>query len=216
VFPALTTQRGWDNTKFTLRAENGFMVTAERKDNITKYVAIESLMGNEVQIENPWGEGNSVIVRMQNGTQVYSGADRIIKFATKTNEVYILEEDSQPYSSLAFEMVALLQERTKKKTLGDVTYGFGDSVESIVLKKDGNIVTEVSPNTTIMATTTLTGTLIAAQYNDAKQLVSVKKGVSNLEFLIEPSTKFLKLMVWESIEGQKAVTEVKSYTVNLL
>lgn len=128
VFPALTTQRGWDNTKFTLRAQNGFMVTAERKDNIVKYVAVESLFGNRISIENPWGRGNNVIVKKSDGTQVYSGSDSVIQFDTDINLIYIFEKQGYPYSALTYETVGNVSDRTMKKTLGSVTYGYGDLI----------------------------------------------------------------------------------------
>jgi alpha-L-fucosidase 2 len=112
VFPAVPPSD--EPVRFhSLRAQGGFLVSAERRKNLTQYVIIQSLCGNEVRILNPFvGEpdlGVQVkVYELHRDTRFDSVADQakktpymdhiylpnqIIKFPTKKGQVYVVSKE---------------------------------------------------------------------------------------------------------------------------
>ncbi len=74
-----------ETAKFKLHAVGGFVVMAQIEGGKLQFVAIKSLHGNTLKLENPWGKAfldNEVFV------------DETITLETKPNEVYIFTSDA--------------------------------------------------------------------------------------------------------------------------
>ena len=73
---------------FRLRAEGGFLVSAEFHDGQVRICEIESLGGAHCTVANPWRIAWQVRERDQ---VIANGEDAIIRFATKANRTYLIE-----------------------------------------------------------------------------------------------------------------------------
>jgi len=84
VLPAVA--KGWSGT-FRLRAEGGFLVTASFRNQVADRIEIESLLGKECIIANPWGAKCQV----RRGAQVTLSSDApLLRFKTAKGETYTL------------------------------------------------------------------------------------------------------------------------------
>ncbi len=82
--------------RFTLLARGGFLVTAEYENKEVKYIALRSLYGHPVTVENPWGGlAARVVVARSHGTVLTTSAEKIA-FETEVNSNYIIERVDRP------------------------------------------------------------------------------------------------------------------------
>jgi hypothetical protein len=100
VFPALPSNPDFVG-RFTLLARGGFLVSSEYENRDVKYVAIKSLYGNTLTVENPWGnERLRVRKALENGA-LLTTAKAEFTFETAANSVYIMERTARPLISYA-------------------------------------------------------------------------------------------------------------------
>jgi len=80
---------------FQLRAEGGFIISADFNGQNVRFVEVRSLSGKECVIENPWQalcvvrEGQKVIVKSD---------EKIIRFQTHSDGIYTMENANDPIS----------------------------------------------------------------------------------------------------------------------
>lgn len=80
---------------FQLRAEGGFLVAADFQEQNVRFAEIQSILGKECTIKNPWQtecivrEGNKVVIR---------STAQIIQFKTQPGGIYIIEQAGNPLS----------------------------------------------------------------------------------------------------------------------
>jgi hypothetical protein len=84
---------------FRLRSETGFMVVSERSGGATHYIELESLIGDECRVVNPWAE--TAVVTAGDETVVTSDAPEL-RFATRKGGRYRVERAAAPLKTLAF------------------------------------------------------------------------------------------------------------------
>lgn len=87
VFPAWP--KSWD-AKYKLLAKGGFLVSSSMTDGEIEYVQIESQLGGECRIRNPW---DSKIALYRNGTlsETLRGKENsLLKFDTEPGEIIVL------------------------------------------------------------------------------------------------------------------------------
>jgi alpha-L-fucosidase 2 len=97
VFPAQPSDTSFTSS-FTLAAEDGFMVSAERNSAGIKYVGINSLLGNTAALYNPWGTQQVDVRNMSTGQVVLTSSSAQLSFATTANTVYVVERVATPFS----------------------------------------------------------------------------------------------------------------------
>jgi hypothetical protein len=95
VFAA--TPADWPSA-FTLRAAGGFLVTSEKdKGGPAKYVRIESTLGGECRVVNPWPDRKVSIGLSRGGTQrIVEPGTKMLVFATEPATVYLLHPAGPP------------------------------------------------------------------------------------------------------------------------
>jgi alpha-L-fucosidase 2 len=81
---------------FKLRAEGGFLVSADFCDQNVRFVKVQSLLGNECTIANPWQ--TECIVR-KGSKVILQSNEKMIQFKTQEGGIYIIEQASNPISS---------------------------------------------------------------------------------------------------------------------
>ena len=84
----------WSGT-FRLRAEGGFMVTADIAAGRVRLAEIESLQGRDCTLSNPW-PGQCVVSCA--GEEILRSADRTLRFPTRSGATYLLESVDHPAS----------------------------------------------------------------------------------------------------------------------
>jgi hypothetical protein len=92
VFPA--TPDDW-SARFRLRASGAFMVTSELVKRDIRYVHIESLVGGECIVVNPW----SAVARLRHvpsGKIITEGNLAEFRFNTEPDQIYLLERVHKP------------------------------------------------------------------------------------------------------------------------
>lgn len=95
VFPSLP---GDWTARFTLRASGAFMVTSEFIRGDIRYVNIESLVGEECVVVNPW----SSVARLRHvasGEVIAEGSLAEFRFNTEPGQIFILERVVKPIES---------------------------------------------------------------------------------------------------------------------
>ncbi|MFC1739633.1 glycoside hydrolase N-terminal domain-containing protein [Planctomycetota bacterium] len=113
VFPA--TPKHWD-ARFTLHAMGGFVVTSEKQGDNVIYLAVESKLGNDCCVINPWGEKQRVsVVDVTNGSKISPSSGSEITFSTKKGHVYVLETVDSPLSSYQQKKLTAEPNRASKK-----------------------------------------------------------------------------------------------------
>ena len=90
VLPAVS--KSWSGS-FRLRAEGGFVVTADFAEGSPRWVEVKSLLGKKCRIENPWHD--TCIVRVADRVILRSNAT-IIEFETASGEVFLVENAARP------------------------------------------------------------------------------------------------------------------------
>jgi hypothetical protein len=92
VFPAWP--REWD-VAFTLLTAGGFLVTASMRSGKIEFIELQSRIGGECRLRNPWSEGTVVLYRK--GKQSGDASGRLLKFDTQKNEtVLVVAEGTVP------------------------------------------------------------------------------------------------------------------------
>jgi alpha-L-fucosidase 2 len=92
IAPAVTDS--WSGV-FQLRAEGGFIVSADFQGQHIRFVEVRSLLGNKCVIENPWQtsciirEGQSIIIQSD---------EKTLQFQTRSGGIYIIESADDPIS----------------------------------------------------------------------------------------------------------------------
>jgi hypothetical protein len=79
--------RKWD-VDFQLQAKGGFLVSASLKDGQLRFVEIESRLGGECRIRNPWPD--SEVVVLADGREQGTTGEALIKFPTEKGKRYVL------------------------------------------------------------------------------------------------------------------------------
>ncbi|WP_433072996.1 glycosyl hydrolase family 95 catalytic domain-containing protein [Dactylosporangium sp. CA-052675] len=98
VFPAAPADAGFSG-KFTLLAEDGFLVSSEREGNETKYVGLKSLYGKPARVVNPWGSEQIRVRRASDDAVLTTSTAGEVTFATAADTVYIVERTARPLTS---------------------------------------------------------------------------------------------------------------------
>ncbi|GIE30395.1 hypothetical protein Ait01nite_034400 [Actinoplanes italicus] len=98
VFPAVPADSGFAG-KFTLAARDGFLVSAEREANETKYVGVRSLHGKQARVVNPWGSQEIRVRRASDNTILTTTTAGEVAFATAANTTYVIERTAKPLSN---------------------------------------------------------------------------------------------------------------------
>ena len=89
LFPAFDLSK---DSRFTLHAQGGFIVSSEIKSGKIAWVAIKSINGNECKFELPWANA-TLISNLSKKNQLLNGA--VVSLKTKpTEEVFLLPTDS--------------------------------------------------------------------------------------------------------------------------
>ncbi|WP_432824226.1 glycosyl hydrolase family 95 catalytic domain-containing protein [Dactylosporangium sp. CA-092794] len=98
VFPAAPNDANFTG-RFTLLAKDGFLVSAEREGNETKYVGLKSLYGKQARVVNPWGTAQIQVRRAADNAILTTTTAGEVTFATAANTVYVVERTAKPLSS---------------------------------------------------------------------------------------------------------------------
>lgn len=98
VFPAVPSDANFVG-KFTLAAKDGFLVSAEREANETKYVGLRSLHGKPARVVNPWGTQEIRVRRASDNTILTTTTAGEVTFATAANTTYVIERTAKPLSA---------------------------------------------------------------------------------------------------------------------
>ncbi len=104
VFPAIPGEASF-NSKFTLLASGGFLVSSEREGGEIKYAGLKSLYGNPATVVNPWGTQQVRVRRAADNAVVMTGSGSELSFATSAGAVYIVERTAKPLSSYTFQQL---------------------------------------------------------------------------------------------------------------
>ncbi len=81
---------------FQLRAEGGFLVAAEFERRKLRFVRIQSLLGNDCILANPW---RSVCVVREGEKVLHQSEAETIRFTTRAGGAYLLEPADKPLST---------------------------------------------------------------------------------------------------------------------
>ncbi|MGW4488340.1 glycosyl hydrolase family 95 catalytic domain-containing protein [Amycolatopsis sp. NPDC004368] len=98
VFPAVPADSSFVG-KFTLLAENGFLVSSEREANETKYVGLRSQWGATAHVVNPWGTQQIRVRRASDNAILLTTSAAEFEFATAANATYLVERTAKPLTS---------------------------------------------------------------------------------------------------------------------
>jgi len=104
VFPALPADASLV-TRFTLAAQGGFLVTAEREGGDIKYVGLRSNSGNMATVVNPWSATAVVVRELGTSAPVLSSSSATLTFATKPGGIYVVERAAKPLSGYTFSFL---------------------------------------------------------------------------------------------------------------
>lgn len=133
IFPAVPVSS--EPIRFhSLRAQGGFLVSAERRENRTMYVIVHSLCGQELRLRNPFKSDSGVEVKVyllpQQEDVLESGEKQgaaipwrdeiclpgqIIRFQTSPGQVYLISKEIPWVSNIP--RMPVLQTATQKKTV---------------------------------------------------------------------------------------------------
>jgi hypothetical protein len=102
VFPAWP--RDWD-AAFTLLCRGGFLVTSSMRGGQIEFVVIESRVGGECRVRNPWDAGEVAIHRGDNQPENVSGS--LLKFDTEKGDRIVLVQSGNSPSQFSRQLPAL-------------------------------------------------------------------------------------------------------------
>jgi alpha-L-fucosidase 2 len=117
VFPALPSDPAFVS-RFTLAAEGGFLVSAEREEGEVKYVGVKSLSGNTATVENPWPVEAVQVRRMTDGKLVANSTGAELTFPTSRDTVYVVERVAKPFGFYAPAHISGASNQDGKRLLG--------------------------------------------------------------------------------------------------
>ena len=120
VFPAVPSDAGFIG-RFALLAKGGFLVSSEYENKEIAYLALKSLYGNRVTIENPWGNDRVRVRRAFNNTLLLTTEKPAFTFDTIANTVYIVERIAKPLSSYAHKQLTGTANKDAKQLRGSQT-----------------------------------------------------------------------------------------------
>ncbi|MGI5241485.1 carbohydrate-binding protein [Dactylosporangium sp. CA-139066] len=100
VFPAVPGGAGFAG-RFTLLAQDGFLVSSERQDGDTAYIGLKSLEGRPATVVNPWPGEQVRVRRAADGAILATTTADEAGFATQAGGVYIVERAARPLGSAA-------------------------------------------------------------------------------------------------------------------
>ena len=95
LLPAVS--QSWSGL-FRLRAEGGFLITADFAKGAAKLVEVKSLLGRRCRIQNPWDD--MCVVRTADRVVLRESAP-ILEFDTRAGHVYLMEPADRPLVNLA-------------------------------------------------------------------------------------------------------------------
>jgi alpha-L-fucosidase 2 len=132
VFPAAPTNSSFVG-KFTLLAKNGFLVSAEREANETKYVGLRSQWGATARVVNPWGTEQVRVRRASDNAILLTTTSAEFEFATAANTVYVVERTAKPLTSYATTRLTGSQNQGAKSLSGTAsTLGLNGTASGLV------------------------------------------------------------------------------------
>jgi alpha-L-fucosidase 2 len=114
VFPALPGDATM-NSKFTLLASGGFLVSSERENSEIKYVGIKSLYGNPVTAVNPWGTQPVQVRRLTDNALVTTSSSGAFTFNTVAHGIYVIERVSKTLGAYAHQVLSGSPNNTVKE-----------------------------------------------------------------------------------------------------
>jgi len=88
VGPAVTKEQ---NARFTLHAQDGFIVSAEIEGGRPAWICVASKLGRTCRIENPWS--NAVVY--ENGKKVHTLKGKTLQFSTAAGNKYMIVPDEK-------------------------------------------------------------------------------------------------------------------------
>ena len=99
IAPAVSAE--WSGI-FRLRAEGGFLVTADIDGGVVRVAEVESELGGACTIANPWtGE---CVVRREGDVALRSG-ERVVALPTCRGQKYVLENADPPLAEYQYEVL---------------------------------------------------------------------------------------------------------------
>jgi hypothetical protein len=100
VFPAIPSDASMI-TRFTLLAQGGHLVSAEREGGVIKYVGIKSQNGEKASVVNPWGTAEARVLKADGSVLMTSSAAEI-SFDTVAGGIYVIEATAKPFSMFEY------------------------------------------------------------------------------------------------------------------
>lgn len=92
VFPSWP--KDWD-AQFKLLAREGFLISSSRKKGETEFVEINSQLGQQCKLINPWGDSEVTLYRNGRRTENINGS--LLKFdTTKAEKIIVVEAGTTP------------------------------------------------------------------------------------------------------------------------
>jgi hypothetical protein len=88
IAPAATKDQ---RARFTLHAQDGFIVSAEIQDGKPLWIAVKSKFGNTCKLANPWPKA----LVYANGKNIGCPDQNLIEFPTSRNEIYLVVPDEK-------------------------------------------------------------------------------------------------------------------------
>ncbi|MDI1465036.1 carbohydrate-binding protein [Catellatospora sp. KI3] len=143
VFPAVPTDSSMV-TRFTLLAQDGFLVSSEREAGEIKYVGLKSQFGKDARVVNPWGTQQVRVRRTSDNAIITTSTAAEVTFSTAANTVYVLERTAKPltnYSAATLTGTAnndVKSLRNTASTLGLPGGAVGGLVNDTELSYDAN------------------------------------------------------------------------------
>lgn len=104
VFPAMPADDSLQS-RFTLLAKGGFLVSSEYAGGAAKYVGVTSQYGGSATFQNPWGAEEVRVRRAADDTVILTTSEAQFSFATEAGGVYIIERSAVPFSSFTHGQV---------------------------------------------------------------------------------------------------------------
>ena len=100
VFPSWP--KDWD-AEFKLLARGGFLISSSQRKSEIEFVEINSQLGNECKLQNPWGDSEVTLYRNGNKAETISGA--LLKFTTVKGEKIIVVKSGSSINGLKRKVI---------------------------------------------------------------------------------------------------------------
>jgi len=118
VFPAVPDD--W-TARFTLRASGAFIVTSECVKRDIRYIQIESLVGGQCVVVNPWSSA-ARLQHVASGKVIAEGRLAEFQFNTQSGQTYLLEQAEKRIESVGRSTLKAMTNQVPK-TFGRVILG---------------------------------------------------------------------------------------------